>query len=136
MGLVVQSTGLIHATAPTSPVSETTVVITRVDPASTLKPFPFDVGPSHCMRHSPRTRFLIARSRCSMLCVVRVIGPSVRRKANALPLDVSNQCEVDEVRVALVLSFAAVALREPDATVNDTVDGTAGTPSAPITSIF
>jgi hypothetical protein len=58
-----------------------------------------------------------------MLCVVRVIGPSVRRKANALPLDVSNQCEVDEVRVALVLSFAAVALREPDATVNDTVDG-------------
>ena len=27
------------------------------------------------------------------------------------------------MRVALVLSFAAVALREPDATVNDTVDG-------------
>jgi hypothetical protein len=49
--------------------------------------------------------------------------PQPRSPKGELPLYVSNQSEVDEVRVALVLSFAAVALREPDATANDTVDG-------------
>src|SRR4051794_27599793 len=44
-------------------------------------------------------------------------------EANPLPLDVGNQPEVDEMRVALVLALAAVALCEPDAPVDDTVDG-------------
>src|SRR5262249_21952226 len=47
----------------------------------------------------------------------------VCREANPLPLDVGDQPEVDEMRVALVLALAAVALREPDAPVGDTVDG-------------
>src|SRR3954453_13481277 len=47
----------------------------------------------------------------------------VRREANPLPLDVGDQPEVDEMRVALVLALAAVALREPDAPVGDTIDG-------------
>src|SRR5262245_42159918 len=47
----------------------------------------------------------------------------VRREANPLPFDVGDQPEVDEMRVALVLPLAAVALREPDAPVGDTVDG-------------
>src|SRR5262245_8804572 len=47
----------------------------------------------------------------------------VCREANLLPLDVGDQPEVDEMRVALVLALAAVALREPDAPVGDTVDG-------------
>src|SRR5262249_16173379 len=46
----------------------------------------------------------------------------VRREANPLPLDVGDQPEVDEMRVALVLALAAVALREPEAPVGDTVD--------------
>src|SRR5262245_1495127 len=47
----------------------------------------------------------------------------VRRKTNPLPLDVGDKSKVDEMRVAFVLALAAVALREPDATVGDTVDG-------------
>src|SRR4051812_34402319 len=47
----------------------------------------------------------------------------IRREANRLPLDAGDQREVDEMRVALVLALAAVALREPDAPVGDTVDG-------------
>src|SRR5262245_37427470 len=46
----------------------------------------------------------------------------VRREANPLPLDVGDKSKVDEMRVALVLALAAVALREPDATVGDAVD--------------
>src|SRR5215467_6156866 len=88
-----------------------------------------------------RNRFPVAGSRSSMpRAWPRVIRPPssdglsrllflechrhsrVRRKANPLPLDVGDKSKVDEMRVALVLALAAVALREPDATVGDAVD--------------
>src|SRR3954466_421649 len=94
------------------------------------------------MRCSARTRFPTARLCCSMPCARTGwsdLPPSdglsrllflechrhsrIRGQADLLSLDVSNQPEVDEVRVALVLAFAAVTLRQSDATVGDTVDG-------------
>src|SRR5262245_45759962 len=95
-----------------------------------------------CGRHAVRDRFLVAGSCSSMPCawsgswglpssdglprlllLERHRHGRVRRKTNPLPFDVGDKSEVDEMLVALVLPLAAVALREPDATVGDTVDG-------------
>src|SRR4051812_47675104 len=94
------------------------------------------------MRCSARTRFPTTRLCCSMPCAwsgLSDLSPldglsrllflechrdsRIRGQADLLSLDVSNQPDIDEVRVALVLAFAAVTLRQSDATVGDNVDG-------------
>ena len=60
----------------------------------------------------------------------------VRREANPLPLDVGDQPEVDEMRVALVLALAAVALRSLMRPLKTPSTVPTWTPSAPITSMF
>src|SRR5438045_7336567 len=94
-----------------------------------------------CMRYACETDFLSSVRAFYASRVARVVGSSssdglsrlllferhryrrVCREANPSPLDVGDQPEVDEMRVLLVLTLAAVALGEPDATVGDTVDG-------------
>src|SRR3954467_3217989 len=95
--------------------------------------------PSHAP--SARTHFLTARLRCSVPCTwsglldLHSDGLSrplflechrhsrIRGEADLLSLDVGDQPDIDEVRVALVPAFAAVTLHQFYATVGDTVDG-------------